>query len=91
MSNIINLLEKMGQSAEFRYASAEQLTVLMADTDSALIDAVIAGDQHRLEDLLGARTNVVCGLHPADQPDDEPQDESEELPEKEARSLLKVS
>lgn len=90
MSKIINLLEKMGQNAEFRYANADQLASLMADTDPALIDAVIAGDQTGLEQLLGARTNVVCGLHPADQPDEEPLDEPEDQPEKEAGSVLKV-
>lgn len=90
MSKIISLLEKIGQNAEFRYANAEQLASLMADTDPALIDAVIAGDQAELEHLLGARTNVVCGLHPADQPDEEPQDEPEDQPEKEAGSVLKV-
>lgn len=79
MSNIINLLEKMGQSAEFRYASAEQLTVLMANTDPALIDAVIAGDQHRLDELLGARSNIVCAVYPADEPArEEPQDEEDD-------------
>lgn len=90
MSKIISLLEKMGQNAEFRYANAEQLALLMADTDTALIDVVIAGDQAGLEQLLGARTNVVCGIHPADQPDEEPQDEPEDQPEKEAKSVLKV-
>jgi hypothetical protein len=90
MSKIISLLEKMGQSAEFRYANADQLASLMADTDPELIDAVIAGNQAVLEQLLGARTNVVCGLHPADQPDEEPLDEPEDQPEKEAGSVLKV-
>ncbi|CAI3790655.1 hypothetical protein [Rheinheimera sp. MM224] len=90
MSKIISLLEKMGQNAEFRYANAEQLACLMANTDPALIDAVIAGDQAGLEQLLGARTNVVCGIHPADQPDEEPQDEPGDQPEKEAGSVLKV-
>ncbi|OGO81661.1 MAG: hypothetical protein A2203_05640 [Chromatiales bacterium RIFOXYA1_FULL_46_5] len=91
MSKIISLLEKMGQNAEFRYANTDQLATLVADTDPALLNAVITGDQAGLEKLLGARTNVVCGLHPADQPDEEPQDEPEDQPEKEAKSLLKVS
>lgn len=90
MSNIINLLETLGQNAEFRHADAEQLATLMTDTDPALIDAVIAGDQARLEHLLGARTNVVCGLHPAEEPEEEPQDEPEDQPEKEISSVLKV-
>lgn len=90
MSKIVSLLEEMGQNAEFRYANADQLAELMTDTDPELIEVVIAGDQGRLEQLLGARTNVVCGIHPADQPDDEPKDEPEDQPEKEAKLLLKV-
>ncbi len=71
MSKIIRLLEKMGQNAEFRYADAEHITSLMADVDPALIDAVTAGDQRKIESLLGARTNVVCGIYPAQEPEQE--------------------
>ena len=79
MSNVIHLLEKMGQNAEFRYAKAEELTELMADTDPALVRAVIAGDQHQIETLLGARSNVVCGVYPAEEPgQDEPSEEERE-------------
>ncbi|MDR7121587.1 hypothetical protein [Rheinheimera soli] len=83
MSVIIQLLEKMGQSSELRYADAEQLAKLMADTDPALIAAVSAGDQQAIETLLGARTNVVCGVHPAQEPqEDEPEQQPEEAPDK---------
>ncbi|RVT44451.1 hypothetical protein EMM73_16675 [Rheinheimera sediminis] len=83
MSVIISLLEKMGQNAGLRYANAEQLVELMAETDPALISAVICGDQAKLEAILGARTNVVCGVHPAEEPqENEPEDESEDAQEK---------
>ena len=84
MSKIINLLERMGQNAVFRYADAdaEQLARLMADTDPAIIEAVLSHDQNALEKMLGARTNVICGIHPADQPDQPEQDEPEEDSEK---------
>lgn len=83
MSVIIQLLEKMGQSSELRYADAEQLAKLVADTDPALIAAVSAGDQQAIETLLGARTNVVCGVHPAQEPqEDEPEQQPEEAPDK---------
>jgi hypothetical protein len=79
MSKIISLLEKMGQNAEFRYANAEQLAALMADTDPALIDAVIAGDQQALEAILGARSKIVCMIYPVDEPkQDEPTDDERE-------------
>ncbi len=79
MSKIISLLEKMGQNAEFRYANAEQLASLMADTDPALIDAVIAGNQQALETILGTRSNIVCAIYPADEPhQDEPADDEQD-------------
>lgn len=83
MSVIISLLEKMGQNAALRYANAEQLAELMADTDPALVSAIVGGDQAKLEAILGARTNVVCGVHPAEEPqEDEPEDGAEEPQEK---------
>ncbi|WP_233079531.1 hypothetical protein [Rheinheimera soli] len=90
MSVVIQLLEKMGQSSELRYADAEQLAELMADTDPMLVAAVISGDQQALEQMLGARTNVVCGVHPADQPDGDEPAEPEQEPETEKISFLKV-
>ncbi|MDF3126998.1 hypothetical protein [Rheinheimera sp. 1928-s] len=90
MSVVIQLLEKMGQSSELRYANAEQLAELMADTDPMLVAAVISGDQQALEQMLGARTNVVCGVHPADQPDGDEPAEPEQEPETEKISFLKV-
>lgn len=79
MSVIINLLEKIGQNADLRYTSAEQLAKLMANTDPKIIEAVMASDQKALEQILGARSNVICGIHPADQPDqDEPAEPGQE-------------
>lgn len=79
MSKIINLLEKMGQNAEFRYADAEQLARLMADTDPALLEAIVAADQHAIELLLGTRSNIVCAIYPADEPkQDEPEDDDQD-------------
>lgn len=90
MSVIIQLLEKMGQNSTMRYADAEQLAQLIADTDPALVAAVSAGDQQAIERLLGARTNVVCGIHPADQPDQDEPAEPEQEPDQEKISFAKV-
>ncbi len=83
MSVVIQLLEKMGQNSELRYADAGQLAQLMADTDPKLVAAVTAADQQAIEALLGARTNVICGVHPAQEPqDDEPEQQPEDAPSK---------
>jgi hypothetical protein len=77
VSEIIDFLEKIGENAELRYANNERISRLMENTDPALIEAVIRGDQQALESILGARSNVICGVHPADDPD---QDDSDEEP-----------
>lgn len=88
MSVIIQLLEKMGQSSELRYADAKQLAEWMADTDPALVAAVSAGDQQAIEAILGVRANVVCGIFPADEPQNEEpadgEDESEKIRQRKA-------
>lgn len=85
MSVVIQLLEKMGQNSELRYADAGQLAQLMADTDPKLVAAVTAGDQQAIEALLGARTNVICGIYPADEPAQE--EPTEDVPEE--KSILR--
>lgn len=83
MSVVIQLLEKMGQNSELRYADAGQLAQLMADTDPKLVAAVTAGDQLAIEALLGARTNVICGVYPAEEPqDDQPVEDDDDNKEK---------
>lgn len=79
MSVVINLLEKLGQTAGLRYANPEQLAELMQGTDPALIQAVIDGDQQALESILGSRSNIVCAIYPADEPkQDEPADDDQD-------------
>jgi len=68
MSNVIDFLEQMGQDANLRYATADRVA-------GALIDAGINSDERssllndqdpgRLENLLGARSNMFCGISPA--------------------------
>lgn len=83
MSKVIEFLDAMGRDARLRHAGADVLVdaLAQAQIDPALRDAVLSGDQRRLELLLGARTNVVCGFAPA-QDDEEPQkapDDDEEI------------
>ncbi len=67
MSTVISLLEKMGQDANLRYADK---TTVTAQLDPALAAAILAGSQEQLAAVLGARTNVVCGVHAAEETDE---------------------
>lgn len=65
MSNIIDFLETVGQNASLRYASPEKMQHVLADSqvDNELQEAVLAGDQQRLSELLRAK-NTCCMLMP---------------------------
>lgn len=78
MSNVIDLLERMGQDARLRHASLDEVELALADAqiDPELQAAIIAKDQRQLEALLG-RGNLCCLMLPAKEGED---DDSEESP-----------
>ena len=77
MSNVIGFLEAMGQDAQLRHATSDELQQALTGVgiDPQLRAAIVSGDQQLLEALLGATTNVCCGLHPAEPDDDEEEDD----------------
>jgi len=66
MSNIVDFLATIGQDAKLRYASDEEMQHMLADMKlvQEVRDAVLAKDQKRLADLVGAN-NVCCLMIPA--------------------------
>ena len=86
MSNVINLLERVGADADLRHASAEAVDEALkaAGIDPALRLAIVGKDQGELERLLGVDTNVCCLIN---SPDDEEEDDEEEEDEGEEKSL----
>lgn len=62
MSDIIDLIERMGQDSALRYASRPVLDKVMSglqlSPESRL--ALASGDRQLLESLLGAAANVCC-------------------------------
>lgn len=91
MSNVIEFLDAMGRNAQLRHADADTLAAALeqAQIDPALRAAVLSGDQQRLESLLGARTNVVCGFAPAQ--DDEDQEKAPDDDEEIVASAVRVA
>jgi hypothetical protein len=65
MSNVIAFLEKMGQNAQLRHASHNdvKLELARAQIDPELQAAILAKNQQQLEVLLG-KGNVCCMLFP---------------------------
>jgi len=74
MSNVIDLLEKLGSDPLLRHASDAVLeqALLEACVDPAIREALMTRDQHKLETLLGATANVCCMIAtPAQEEDDD--------------------
>ena len=89
MANIISLIEKIGSSAELNKLTSEELTAVINQhlaVSSESTDLVSTLENHLL-----ARTNVVCGIFPAEEPDSEqPEDDSEDE-KKDTESRLVVN
>lgn len=80
MSNVVDLLEKLGQSSRLQSLSGEQLAQELSQAGIApAVQAAIVQQRHRqLEHLLGASTNVCCLIHaPQDDEPDEQQPDDE--------------
>ncbi|MDY6948135.1 MAG: hypothetical protein SXG53_20700 [Pseudomonadota bacterium] len=72
MSNVVDLLEKIGQSSRLQALSGEQLAqeLSRAGLPPAVQAAIVQQRPRRLEQLLGASPNVCCLIHAPQ--DDEP-------------------
>ena len=77
MSNVISFLESVGQDAALRHATKEELELALskAQIDPALQAAILGKDQQQIEALMGAATNVCCGVFPGKEEDDESEEE----------------
>ena len=77
MSDLIDFLERMGGDSQSRFTTGPGLeeALIRAGIAPAVRSAVLAGDQPRLESLIGASHNV-CNL--VNLPDEEEEEEDEE-------------
>ncbi|TAM59037.1 MAG: hypothetical protein EPN49_11705 [Rhodanobacter sp.] len=72
MSNVIGFLERMGQDAQLRHASQNDVeqALTRAQIDPELQVAILAKDQRRIEALLGV-SNVCCAFMYDDHEEDD--------------------
>ncbi|MDZ4813725.1 MAG: hypothetical protein SGI99_14100 [Pseudomonadota bacterium] len=91
MSNVIALLEKLGQDATLRSAISDTVASSLENSEisPAIAIALSTGDQVRLVALLGARTNVSCMVFPSKQGDEEEekQDDDKDVPDDDTKGL----
>ncbi len=75
MSNVVDLLERMGQSSRLQSLTVEQLAQELAreGIEPAVRAAIVQQRPRQLEELLGASHNVCCLVHAPQ--DEEPEEE----------------
>ena len=81
MSNVVDLLEKIGQSSRLQALGGEQLAqeLSQAGIDPAVQAAIVQQRPRELEQLIGAPGNVCCLIHaPQDDENDEPDEQPDE-------------
>lgn len=80
MLDVIDLLERMGQDAQWSHASQDDIESALAKvvSDPAVRDAILSGDQHRTVALLDMLP--LCGMLFPGKEDEEEDEDSEELP-----------
>lgn len=89
MSNVVDLLEKIGQSSRLQGLGGESLAqeLSRAGIDPAVQAAIVQQRARQLEELIGASTNVCCLVNAPQ--DDEP-DEQQPDDEKSAALLVQA-
>lgn len=85
MSNVIDFLEKVGRDGQLRQRSRVELEQVLDDVSVSpeLRAALLAGNQQRIEELLGCEV-VCCMLIPGkEQEEGEEEREDEDVPVRE--------
>lgn len=85
MTDVIDFLERVGQDAQLRHASLDEveLALTSAEVVPELRGAILAKDQAQLEALLGR--SPQCSVFFPSKEDEEQEDESEESEETPSR------
>lgn len=78
MSNVVDLLERIGQSSRLQSLTGEQLAheLAQAGVEPAVQAAIVQQRPRQLEDLIGASKNVCCMVHAPQ--DEEPEEQQPE-------------
>jgi hypothetical protein len=82
MTDVIDFLERVGQDAQLRHASQDEVELALTSAEIApeLQAAILANDPVQLEALLG-QAPVCIAYMPSEEED--PDDETEETPSRE--------
>ncbi|MET1253685.1 hypothetical protein [Aliikangiella maris] len=91
MKKLIDLIENLGEQANFSaYSETEIAELLKAeDVSEQLIEALLNADQRVLAEMLDARPKIVAFLAPAEDDDADENEEQDEQDESEKENTQK--
>jgi hypothetical protein len=93
MSDVIDLLERMGQDAQWSHVSQDDIELALAlanaKVDPDLQFAILGNDQLRLEELLGVPP--FCAMQFPGEEEEEDDSEEKPAPENEEKSAHSLS
>jgi len=80
VSNVIDFLERLGQDAQLRRATGDEIEAALrnAGIEPGLRQAILGDDRGALEALLGADGNVCCVVFKEDEEEEEKEGDEEE-------------
>jgi enoyl-CoA hydratase/carnithine racemase len=83
MFDVIDFLERVGQDAQLRHASQDEvgLALSAAEADPELRVAILAGDGQSLATKLG-KTAFCCYINPGKEDEDEDEDDKDDKDDK---------
>jgi hypothetical protein len=85
VTDIIDFLEKLGQDSQLRHADSGEIRQALSEAgiDPLAAAALVAGDERKLAEQLGARSDLCCLVY-APRRDDEEEKEGEVPAEEDA-------
>lgn len=91
MTDVIDFLEQMGQDAQLRHGSQDEVELALTSAEIApeLQAAILANNQARLEALLGQ--NPLCGMLFPGKEDEQEDEDTEETPSREGEDEEQLS
>ncbi len=91
MTNVIDFLERMGQDAQLRHASQDEVELALTSAEIApeLQAAILAKDQTYLQTLLGQ--DPLCGMLFPGKEDEQEDEDTEETPSREGEEQVRRS
>ncbi|WNO60938.1 hypothetical protein [Rheinheimera sp. MMS21-TC3] len=91
MNNVINILENIANNAALTTATPDELQQLLHTeiSDTKVLAALQQQNVYELEIALKARTGLVCGIMPAEEPQKQPDEEPKKQPSEEPKPTKK--